>query len=46
MNRCDYCDEDKPDVTRRVDPFDLEINGRTTVDAFCDDCYQLRCDEI
>ncbi|MET8544117.1 hypothetical protein ABZW03_26225 [Kitasatospora sp. NPDC004799] len=46
MKRCDYCDEVKPDVTRRVDPFDLEINDRETVVPLCDDCYQLRFDEI
>ncbi|MFJ6382987.1 hypothetical protein ACIQI7_23665 [Kitasatospora sp. NPDC092039] len=46
MESCDYCDEAKPDVTVRVDPFDLEINDREWVRPLCDDCYQLRCDEI
>ncbi|MFJ7910033.1 hypothetical protein [Kitasatospora sp. NPDC096204] len=43
---CHFCGESKPDVTVQEDPFALELNNESWSIPICDDCLQLRCDEI
>ncbi|ROR43401.1 hypothetical protein [Kitasatospora cineracea] len=44
--KCTFCGQAKPDVMARTDPFDLEINGTVWIVPMCDDCEQIRCDDI
>ncbi|GAA2810074.1 hypothetical protein GCM10010441_38390 [Kitasatospora paracochleata] len=44
--KCHFCDTDTPDVEPTTDPFAWEINGEEWVIPLCDNCIQLRHDEI
>ncbi|MEU5999089.1 hypothetical protein ABZ837_14815 [Streptomyces sp. NPDC047197] len=43
--RCAYCNEDKPDVTIRRDPFAWEVNDKDVQEAMCDGCEQIAADD-
>lgn len=43
---CEFCDKEKPDVEERVDPFAFELHNEEWRVLICDDCYQIRCDDI
>lgn len=45
MKRCSVCGETKPDVRKRVDPYEEDVNNRTVRRNLCDDCEaQLAAD--
>ena len=44
--KCDYCEEEKDDVTSVLDPFCLEINDEEVRVNLCNECYGNRSDEI
>ena len=35
---CSECQQDKPDVRERVDPFEEDVNNRAVFRALCDAC--------
>ena len=43
---CDDCKEAKPDVVERPCPYVEDIHGEIELVEICDNCYDLRCDEI
>ncbi|WP_409056810.1 hypothetical protein [Streptomyces sp. SYP-A7185] len=43
--RCAYCNEAKPDVTIRRDPFAWEVGDQDVQEPICDACEQSRADE-
>jgi hypothetical protein len=43
---CSQCDEVKPDVRERTDPFEEDVNNRTVRRALCDACEALLAEEI
>lgn len=44
--KCEFCKQEKLDVRVKRDPFSWEINDEDWQVAMCDDCEQLRYDEI
>lgn len=45
MKKCECCETKKPDVRRRIDPFQCEVWDETVLRDLCDDChYELRMD--
>ena len=44
--QCDYCGKFKPDVERRADPFEQEINEVDEFYNLCDECYDKSAEEI
>lgn len=44
--RCDICCKDKPDVTMGLDPYSYEIDGDDTEYPLCEDCWEMRKDDI
>ncbi|MEV0191877.1 hypothetical protein AB0I39_25495 [Kitasatospora purpeofusca] len=46
MKTCYFCGKSTPDVEDVEDPFSLEINGEVWIISLCDDCHQIRCDDI
>jgi len=39
-HKCDACKKDKPTGSKRADPFEKNVNGRTVKKYLCDDCYR------
>lgn len=46
MKRCSVCGQTKPDVRKRVDPVEEDVNNRTVRRNLCDDCDALLSNEI
>lgn len=44
--KCDDCGKEKEDARKTICPYDSDVNGIKTECILCDDCDQLRCDEI
>jgi len=44
--RCTRCKELKPDVRRRVDPYEEDLNGVTVMIVVCDGCSKDLADEL
>ncbi|GAB1340842.1 hypothetical protein ACE1SV_74320 [Streptomyces sp. E-15] len=42
--KCEFCDEDKPDVEVRQDPFAWEVNDVDWQVPICLECMQERAD--
>ncbi|MER5512752.1 hypothetical protein ABT052_47015 [Streptomyces sp. NPDC002766] len=42
---CEFCEQDRPDVTVRQDPFAREVNDEDWQVAMCDPCEQDRADD-
>jgi hypothetical protein len=42
---CEYCEEDKPDVTETVDPFLADIYHDNSLHWLCGDCFGKRNDQ-
>ena len=43
---CDFCHEDKDDVSEVIEPFGAEIYGSEDWVLMCDECHQRLCDDI
>ena len=43
---CEHCGKDKPDVQKRVNPYEQDVNNRTIIEPLCDDCAELLADEF
>ncbi|WP_424213570.1 hypothetical protein ACN20G_16615 [Streptomyces sp. BI20] len=43
---CEFCGSDDSDVEVRLDPVDWEVNDEEWYVAMCDDCEQMRADEV
>lgn len=43
---CERCNQIKPDVCERLDPYDLEINEEENLITVCDQCYEEIADDI
>lgn len=43
--RCQYCNEDKPDVTVRRDPFAWGVSDQDVQEPMCDACEQIRFED-
>lgn len=35
---CEMCNQKKPDVHERLDPYELDIHGKEVLYTVCDDC--------
>jgi len=44
--RCTRCKRAKPDVRRRMDPYDYEILGKKVYRQICADCESAIADEV
>lgn len=44
--KCFHCGERKPDVSLRSDPYVLELGGEEWEINICDQCYDMRSDEV
>lgn len=43
--RCKFCEEEKPDVEMRPDPWAHEVEGDETPVPICDDCARQRFED-
>ncbi|MFD7829181.1 hypothetical protein [Kitasatospora sp. NPDC059803] len=46
MDTCYFCDESKPDIEVRTDPFTQDVCNEEWIVPICAECYQTRCDDI
>ena len=44
--KCERCGKDKEDTQMRPDPFANEIYDDNTKIPICDECWQVRADDI
>ena len=46
MKKCSMCGKKKPDVKKRINPYNQDVNGDTTKEYLCEDCENNLMDEI
>ena len=46
LKKCSTCGKKLPDVTKRIDPYQQDVNNTVTYRNLCDGCYQNCVDDI
>lgn len=44
--KCKDCKQDKPDVRKRPDPYEEDVNKKRVIVTLCDECTEKRAEEI